>query len=362
MEHYNLDITKQSITIEGVTYYPSDFQLKRELSFTTKSDIYKDLYLFLVDWFDTKPTIKVQTSGSTGTPKVLELEKEQMMQSALLTCSFLKLKRNDKALLCMHLKYIGAKMLVVRSLIAGLNLYAVNPDGNPLKYTSQSLDFAAMVPLQVYNAVNDITTKEKINNIKHLIIGGGAIDSTLLEKLQNFNTNIYSTYGMTETLSHIALRKLNGKNRSDYYTPFGNIKLSKSEDDTLIIEAPSISKDILKTNDIVEFIDKKHFKIIGRKDNIINSGGIKIQIEQVEELLKPHFTQHFAISSVKDEKLGEKLVLVIEGDNIPTIDFETLLPKYHIPKHIVNIKKIPTAGNNKIDRKTLKDILSNLAL
>lgn len=362
MEHYNLDIAKQSITIEGVSFYPSDFQSKKEPFFATKSDIHKDLYHFLVDWFNPKPTIKVQTSGSTGTPKVLEVEKKRMMQSALLTCSFLKLKKHDTALLCMHLKYIGAKMLVVRGLIAGLNLYVVTPDGNPLKHISKKLDFAAMVPLQVYNAVNDTTTKEKIGNIKHLIIGGGAIDATLLEKLQQFNTNIYSTYGMTETLSHIALRKLNGENRSDYYTTFDNIKLSKSEEDTLIIEALSVSEEIIRTNDIVEFIDENRFKILGRKDNIINSGGIKIQIEQVEEILKPHITQLFAISSVKDEKLGEKLVLVLEGDNIPVIDSETLLPKYHIPKHIVNLEKIPTAGNNKIDRKTLKDILSNLAL
>jgi O-succinylbenzoic acid--CoA ligase len=161
------------------------------------------------------------------------------MQSAQLTCSFLNLKKGDSALLCMPLNYIAGKMVVVRALIAGLDLYAVTPSGNPLKDLHQEFSFAAMIPLQVFNSLQSDTEKLRLSNIKNLIIGGGSIDPQIEEAVKNFPHKVYSTYGMTETLSHIALRQLNGEKTSDRYFPFDSVALSVSEDNALIIERTS---------------------------------------------------------------------------------------------------------------------------
>ncbi len=352
---YEFDRKQQTITIEGATYSPAYFE---SLKLSENDPLRNDLYTFLHDWFSDSSTISVQTSGSTGTPKELLAEKDRMMQSARLTCSFLDLQKGDKALLCMDLKYIGAKMVVVRSLIAGLDLYIATPSGNPLKADSTQYDFAAMVPMQVFNSLQNPIEEQRLSNIKHLIIGGGAVDKQILEKIKEFPHNIYSTYGMTETLSHIALRKLNGKNASEQYHPFESVYLSLSEEQTLIIEAPLVNSEKLQTNDIAEIFEDGSFKIIGRKDNIINSGGIKIQIEELETLLKDIIPGNFAISSMPDPKFGEIVVLVIEGDTIINESLiETTLPPYYIPKKIITTDSIPLTENGKISRAKLKELL-----
>lgn len=355
---YQFDRKRQTISIEGTIYSSKDFEKN---PFQRDDSFRNDLYQFLHDWFSDKTLLTVQTSGSTGIPKEIQIDKERMMQSARLTCSFLGLQKNDKTLLCMDLKYIGAKMIVVRSLIAGLDLYITTPCGNPLKNDSQKYDFAAMVPLQVFNSLQTLEEKERLSQIKHLIIGGGAIDSKMAKTIQTFDNHVYSTYGMTETLSHIALRKLNGKDTSDRYYPFESVSLSLSEEQTLIINAPLVNPEILQTNDIAEIFEDGSFRIIGRKDNIINSGGIKIQTEEVEYLLKSCISGNFAVSSVPDSKFGEILVLAIEEDtNINNPQIETMLPPYFIPKKIIKIDAIPLTQNGKINRARLKELLIHL--
>lgn len=355
---YEFDRKQQTVAIEGVTYSPAYFESVQLL----KNDLFRnDLYCFLHDWFSDSPTLSVQTSGSTGTPKEILVEKDRMMQSARLTCSFLSLQKGDKALLCMDLKYIGAKMVVVRSLIAGLDLYMTAPNGNPLKADSTQYDFAAMVPMQVFNSLQNPIEEQRLSNIKHLIIGGGAVDKQILEKIKEFPNNVYSTYGMTETLSHIALRKLNGKDASERYHPFESVSLSISEEQTLIVDAPLVNSEKLHTNDIVEIFEDGSFKIMGRKDNIINSGGIKIQIEEVEALLKNIILGNFAISSMPDPKFGEIVVLVIEDKtHVDDSLIQTTLPAYYIPKKIIKTDSIPLTENGKISRAKLKELLLRL--
>lgn len=355
---YQLDREKQTITIEGEIYLPDVFLEKDIPDFASRSEFHYDLFLFLKDWFSDSPTLKVQTSGSTGIPKEMFAEKNKMMQSARLTCSFLNLKQGDSALLCMPLNYIAGKMVIVRTLISGLDLYPMAPSGNPLKDTDKEFAFAAMIPLQVFNSLQSDNEKKRLSNIKNLIIGGGAIDPQTEEAVKNFPNKVYSTYGMTETLSHIALRQLNGSEASDHYYPFDSVTLSVSEDNALIIDAPLVYDERLYTNDIVQIYEDGSFRIIGRKDNIINSGGVKIQIEEVEALLKPILKGEFAISSLPDPKFGEIVVLATENE-VDEILISELLPIYSFPKKIVKVTKIPLTETGKINRAALKQLISD---
>ena len=325
----------------------------------TQQEFLQDLEAFLQEWQNDEPTVWVHTSGSTGTPKPLQVEKERMRASARLTCSFLGLKEGDSALLCMPLQYIAGKMVVVRSFVAGLKLLPVAPCGHPLKDLTEIPTFAAMIPMQVYNTLQVPEERAKLMEIKHLIIGGGAIDDALGRELKTFPNHVWSTYGMTETLSHIALRRLNGAEASDWYTPFENVRIRLSKENTLIIHAPSVCAEELTTNDIAEINDEGKFRILGRKDNTINSGGVKIQIEQVEAALKEHLDIPFQITARKDAKFGEIVVLlynkVKEEADIRRI-CEEKLPAYWVPKIYLPVEELPLTGTGKPDRATARRI------
>lgn len=312
-----------------------------------------DLYLFLEKWFDASPVITVHTSGSTGTPKELVVRKDRMMQSARLTCEFLNLQAGDTALLCMNLRYIGAMMVVVRSLVAGLNLIVRPASGHPLSDIEEPLRFAAMVPLQVYNTLRVPEEKARLEQTDILIIGGGAVDDSLEAEMSALPTAIYSTYGMTETLSHIALRRLNGETASKHYYPFPSVELSLSAESTLVIKAPLICGEVLQTNDIACIYPDGSFTIAGRKDNVINSGGIKIQAEEMEKRLRPFIPVPFVVTSVPDPRLGQALTLLIAGQvDVRELEskLQTVLDAYHRPRHIFMTESIPQTENGKTDR------------
>ncbi len=327
----------------------------------TQQEFLQDLEAFLQEWHNDEPTVWVHTSGSTGTPKPLQVEKERMMASARLTCSFLGLKEGDTALLCMPLQYIAGKMVVVRSLVAGLRLLPVAPSGHPLKDLTEIPTFAAMIPMQVFNTLQVPEERTRLMEIKHLIIGGGAIDDALGRELKSFPNHVWSTYGMTETLSHIALRKLNGAEASDWYTPFENVRIRLSEEGTLIIHAPNVCAEELITNDIAEINEEGKFRILGRKDNTINSGGVKIQIEQVEAALKEHLDTPFQITARKDAKFGEIVVLlynkVKDEADVRRVCEETL-PAYWVPKVYLPVEELPLTGTGKPDRAQARRLAS----
>ena len=311
---------------------------------------------FLEEWNNSSETVLVHTSGSTGEPKPMQVEKCRMLNSARITCDFLGLYEGDTALLCMSLDYIAGKMMVVRALERGLQLISVEPSGHPLAVTqrgqSPCVDFAAMVPMQVYNSLQVPEERERLMQIRHLIIGGGAIDEALAAELKSFPNAVWSTYGMTETLSHIALRRLSGSDASDYYTPFPSVHLSLSDEGCLVIDAPEVCPETLVTNDIGELRPDGTFRILGRKDNVICSGGLKIQAEELERLLRPHLHIPYLISKRPDEKFGEIVVLLTEGsvDEARTV-CERILPKYHQPRAYIHIDKIPMTATGKPARK-----------
>ena len=273
----------------------------------------KELANFLEDWRSDEKTLWVKTSGSTGNPKPMEVEKDRMRASARMTCDFLGLQSGDSALLCMPLAYIAGKMVVVRAEERGLQLIPVAPCGHPLATLSQAPTFAALIPLQVYNSLQVSEEKALLKQVKHLIIGGGAIDAQMAQELKDFPNAVWSTYGMTETLSHIALRRLNGPEASDWYTPLSGVEVSLSEEHTLVIKAPHLCPETLTTNDVVEIAANGTFRVRGRRDNVVNSGGIKIQIEEVEARLKEVLDLPFQITAQPDAKFGEILVLLYEG-------------------------------------------------
>lgn len=343
-----LDRNKHSLLLDGKRYSKEEI-----LTAQPDSPFLRDLFLFLAGWFDESPTLEVQTSGSTGVPKRLTVRKDQMMQSARLTCEFLHLNAGDKALLCMPLQYIAGKMVVVRALVAGLNLIVRMPSGHPLADVETPLRFAAMVPLQVYNTLQNPCERKRLSRTDILIIGGGAIDAALEAQIRNLPGEVYSTYGMTETLSHIALRRLNGPGASSHYHPFSSVRLSLSAEDTLVIEAPLVCDERLVTNDVAKLYPDGTFTILGRKDNIINTGGIKVQAEVVEETLRPVIPIPFAITSRPDARLGEAIVLLVEStENLEEIrrQIPLLLTKYQQPKYIYTVDSIPLTGTGKIDR------------
>ena len=344
----------------------------------TKDEFKQDLIHFLSEWNNTEKKVLVHTSGSTGKPKPLWVEKEKMKASARLTCEFLHLQTGDSALLCMPLQYIAGKMVVVRSLVANLRLLLVAPCGHPLADLQEIPSFAAMIPMQVYNSLQVPEEREKLKQIRHLIIGGGAIDAKLAEELKSFPQAVWSTYGMTETLSHIALRRLNGAKASDWYTPFKEVSIRLSDEGTLCIHAPQVCAEELITNDIAELNDKGEFRIIGRKDNIINSGGIKIQIEEVEKRLKEVIPYPFMITSQPHPKFGEIVVLLVEetsqinnkkiADSPSEMNKFTFslqnectknLPTYWIPKKIIVVSQLPMTQTGKPDRATARILAKN---
>ena len=331
---------------------------------------------FLELWNDDKsPLLLVHTSGSTGKPKPLWVETHRMAASARATCQYLGLKAGDTALLCMSLDYIAGKMMVVRSLVANLKLIVVEPDGHPLKDLENDIDFAAMVPLQVYNSLQVPAERERLMRIKHLIIGGSAIDEVMEQELKAFPNAVWSTYGMTETLSHIALRRLNGQAASEWYTPLPGVEVSLNDKDCLVINAPHVCEELLETNDIatIKHLEKNCeedalqcsdgqkvvFRILGRLDNVLVSGGIKIQIEEVERALHPHLSMPYRIVKCKDEKFGEVVGLQFVPVSAENVEEETAivrqicqktLPKYWQPKAYFPVKEIERTATGKIKR------------
>ncbi len=325
---------------------------------------------FLIEWFSDSPTVNLHTSGSTGVPKLIVAEKSRMVASARMTLDYLGLKPGDTALLCLSVNYIAGKMMVVRAIVGGLNLLIGDVSSNPLQNEERHIDFAAMVPLQVYNSYRD--NKDRFFDIRKVIIGGGAISRSEESAYSSAPNEIYATYGMTETLSHIAMRRINGSSRSDYFTPMENVNVNvdenKDEDTcgcsnnvgTLVINAPHLCAETLHTNDNVEMRSDHSFRILGRKDNVVCSGGIKLQIEEIEAKLANVIHADFAISSKPDEKLGEKLVLVIEGEEGSlTLTSASTLSKYEIPKEVFYILHLPRTESGKIARAEVKKMLND---
>ena len=345
----------------------TSFATVDELLFYTAK--YSDkIHHFLQEWFSEKDYVIVHTSGSTGIPKAIKLQKKQLQNSAVATGDFFKLDEKTTALLCLPIEYIAGKMMLVRAVTLGWHLDVISSSSNPLKLNLTSYDFSAMVPLQVENSI------DKLHQIKKLIVGGGAVSNSLQEKLQEVTTEVFATYGMTETITHIAVKKLNNfglpkgnATNNTCYKILPNTTIYKDERNCLVIKNTSISDKVIFTNDVVALISDTQFKWLGRFDNVINSGGIKLYPEKIEADLSKIIRQRFFVAGIKDEKLGEKLVLLIESAGDKSIKLtdqlnsemknSKLFSKFEIPKEIHFIDRFAETETKKIQRKKTMDLI-----
>ena len=336
----------------------NSFSTSDELILFSK-ELTKSTHQFFIDWFSDVDFIEVKTSGSTGKPKTIQIKKEFMINSALATGEFFDLKEKTSALLCMSTDFIAGKMMLLRALVLGWNLDIVEPISKPLELTKKEYDFSAMVPLQLQNSLSEI------NRVKKLIVGGGIISEELVSKMQYLSNKIFATFGMTETVTHIAVKQLNGfKNTTSseleksHYITLPNISITKDTRNCLVINAPNITESKIITNDVVEIISKNKFKWLGRFDNVINSGGIKLHPEEIEKKLSRIIPQRFFVAGVQDANLGEKLVLIIEGKKTSLLFSKVKnLTRFETPKAIYFVDKFIETETKKIQRNKTLDLL-----
>jgi o-succinylbenzoate---CoA ligase len=329
-------------------------------------DFENNTLVFLRDWIIGRGTFTVYTSGSTGYPKPIEISRNQMCISSRWTINTLGLNEGDKALVCINTSFIGGKMMLIRGFEGKMSMIVNSPTSNPLSIFSDDdhLDFMALVPLQLETILAETPNKiDLLNRMKAIILGGAPVNASLEEKIQSLIVPVYSTYGMTETVSHIALRKLNGENRKDYFQAFPLVDLGVDERGCLTIKSVLTNHKLLITNDIVELLTPFSFKWIGRIDNVINTGGVKVQIEKVENEITKIFSRtnisnRFFIGALPNAKLGETVNLFLEGSNLEKSleekiikEISRVLPKYEIPKNIFYIKNFFETPTGKVKRK-----------
>jgi o-succinylbenzoate---CoA ligase len=348
-----MDSWKLGLTISG-----NSFNHRELLSYSSHQIVSlinpweKEIYRFIINWLSDSDHIIQYSSGTTGKPKQIKLPKESMMHSARLTCDILHLKEGDTALLCMPVDYIAGKMMIVRSMVCRLNLITVEPNSTPDTTRLPQIEFSAMVPLQAHNLM---ICSKALERIRKILIGGAEISNELENLLKNIEGGVYATYGMAETSSHIALRRLNGKNPDKSYKALPGIRLVTDERGCLVIQANWLPKRVV-SNDLVEITGEGSFRWLGRYDNLINSGGVKIVPEEVEALVKEKTGVDCVAVGMPDEKLGHKLVLVLEKDQAPdslvkfTTELSGFLPRRWKPKEIRIVPNFPRNDSYKIDR------------
>lgn len=317
---------------------------------------------FIKEWLSGQQYFEMYTSGSTGTPKLIKLKRSQMEASAKFTIQALFLKAGQNALVCLDTKYIAGKMMLVRALINRMNIILQNPSSNPLLNLKVQPHFAALVPLQLEEIIANDLTRVVLNQMAAVIVGGAPVGVSLEEKIRHIKTPVYATYGMTETVSHIALKRLNGAEKSDHYKAFDEVSLATDERGCLTIESILTDHQRIVTNDRVCLYDAHHFEWLGRIDNVINSGGIKVQSEKVEKAIEQLFIKHqienrFFVTGTADEKLGLQVTLVIESPT-PLTNEQTLLSeltvalnKFETPRVILYFPQFIETATGKVNRK-----------
>jgi o-succinylbenzoate---CoA ligase len=330
------------------------------------TDVYEQKAIdFCQSWLSGRDEFLLHTSGSTGTPKPILLGRSQVLASAEMTIKTFQLASGDTFLVNLNVEFIAGVMMLVRGMVAGANLVIVEPSANPIKNLDEfSFDFGAFVPYQLQKILEESPEKIAIlNNMKAIIVGGSAVNVALEKQIQVIKSPVYSTYGMTETVSHIAIKRLNGDKKEDFFQKLPNIELGINTNNCLNIKGLVTNNDLIQTNDLVEFINQNQFKLLGRIDNVINSGGVKIQLEKVEKIIEAYFenekiNSRFWTAGVQDENLGQKLVLFIES--LVEIDFSKLknwlshsLTKYEIPKEIFYQNPFLETPTGKIDKKSI---------
>lgn len=342
MEHPDYTFVHSKFRLNGF-HLDRDALCCNAYSFIKEGEEYqKPVAGFLLDWFDHHDYIEMPTSGSTGIPKIIRVKKQAMVNSAIATGRYFDLQPGCRVLHCLPAKYVAGKMMLVRAFILGLDMDFVEPGLEPLAHSDEIYDFSAMVPLQAQRSM------ARLGQIKKLIVGGAKISNSLEKQLMMLPGIAFETYGMTETVSHIAAKPVGAKS----FSVLPNVGLSLDDRQCLVISAPDISDEPIVTNDLVELLSPTEFIWKGRIDNVINSGGIKHIPELIEAKLMKYIDRRFFFYGVPDENLGDKLVLVVEGEpyHLDPAIFSKL-DKYEIPKDIIFVPSFMETGNGKVIRK-----------
>ena len=318
------------------------------------------VFIFALDWLKGKTDFEFQTSGSTGKSKILNVSKSQIISSVESTASFFDLQKGDKVFLCLNTLFTGGKMMLARAIHLKLEVHVVSPANLDLEITDY-YKLTAFVPNQMYCILETDKSISFLSHFENILIGGAAVNQLLLEKIKKIKSSkVYETFGMTETLSHIALKLLNTESSSNIFEVLPTIEVKTDELDCLMVKSKVTNNEWVQTKDIVKLVDSQHFEWKGRLDNVINSGGIKIYPEQVECWIAPilaslNFNNDFFMTSIEDEKLGEKLVIVMEGEEFETENLlQTLkqsLPKFHAPFSLIFKSRFERTLSGKIIRK-----------
>jgi O-succinylbenzoic acid--CoA ligase len=354
------------IIIQNKTYR---FEAIQQGIWQEEDPYFHQVLAFCQGWLNGVKSFEITTSGSTGKPKDILMQRKQMEVSSAATRSFFQVTTGARLLCCLNTWMVAGKMMLVRGLEWDAEIHVVKPGENPLLGLEGLIfDFVAMVPMQVAAALSDKKSLPPLKNIKALLIGGANSSPTLLQQITAQGLTAYQTYGMTETVSHIALAKINGPEL--IYRILPGVKIGTDAAQRLWVKAPMAAAEKLQTNDLVEIIDGERFKWLGRADFTINSGGIKLQPELMEPKMTPAFESifghaHFFLHGKEDEKLGQKLVLIIQGSHRNTekerelLDqIKTLFDRYHLPKEIHYAEAFKRTQSGKINRpETFKNCL-----
>jgi len=353
------------IRINGKSYYEDDLTslIAEKLSSPHLPEWERELFSFLKNWFSSADFIEAQTSGSTGEPQTIRLSKTTMLRSASRTIEYFGLQAGNRILLTLPCRFIAGKMMVVRAIIGKMNLITVNPSADFDLLINETYEFGAMVPNQVFKLLESPSGKGKLENIRNLLVGGSSIPANLEEQISRLANHVVSTYGMTETASHVAIRELSGENRSYIYHCLPGISVTTGQHDCLQIHDSQLAVP-LQTKDIAEILSSTSFRILGRMDDVIISGGIKYWPEKIEKSLLSVIRGRFIISSLPDEMLGENIVLVIEGEPADTDvinkKLTEILPSFERPRAIYFLEKFPETPNGKIKRNEIKETIKLL--
>ena len=324
------------------------------------NDQEKSAIQFCRQWLNGQQKFEFQTSGSTGIPKKISFKREQLEVSARLTEKALHLQPGYSALICLDVNFIAGAMMMVRSLVTGMDMIIKSPSGNPLNGISDNIDFVALVPYQLVTVLDQFPSA--LSKLKTVIVGGAPLKEAAIERLRDLSPAFYATYGMTETITHVALQKLNGQDRQNFFQLLPGIHAATDDRSCLIITASYLGRKAIITNDIIELLDERRFRWIGRYDQVINSGGIKVSAEKVEKVVDSGLRElkiqrRFFITGLPNSKLGEQVALILEGDPL-SHDHEhgikTVLTReldtYEIPKIFLYVSAFLETSTQKIDQ------------
>jgi len=344
---------------------------------------FKKVFEFKKAWEFGQETFEIQTSGSTGQPKKILLRRKQMLASVKMTAKAFNLKEGDTAFCCLNIDYIAGMMMLVRAFEIGMDLLIVEPKSNPFEDIEKHLyilkanrgqNFFAFVPLQIQTLLDNTPIYSDIlNSAKAIIIGGAAVNEAILEKIQKIYRPVYVTYGMSETLTHIAIKRINGSEKEEFFNTLDGVDIKLTNESCLMIKSKTTDDQWITTNDVAEIINGSSFVLHGRIDNVINSGGVKIQLEKIEKVAesvlnklktdKKELKGRYFVFSLPDENLGERLIFVLEKETIAILSgreditkidilkgFKEILPKFEVPKEVFFVEKIVETPTGKIDK------------